>query len=86
MFGIYARVGGQTWFDLPQSTEISGLIMNTVLVWFMVSISQYGAGYTTYSPPLKTQEDCQRLQDFAYKLKAYDDRTKHACIQLNTVK
>jgi hypothetical protein len=60
--------------------------MNTVLVWFMVSISQYGAGYTTYSPPLKTQEDCQRLQDIAYKSKAKEDTIKHICVQLNIVK
>ena len=38
--------------------------MNTVLVWLLVSVSDgvYNRGNVSYSPPLATMEDCQRIQ------------------------
>lgn len=49
-----------------------------VLVWVLVT-SYYGL---QYSPPLKTLEDCQRLQAMASKYST----ARSQCIQINVLK
>ena len=38
--------------------------MNTILVWLLMTVSDgvYNRGNVSYSPPLATLEDCQRIQ------------------------
>lgn len=56
--------------------------MNTVLVWLLVSVSDgaYNRGNVTYSPPLATLEDCQRIQRFIPQ-----NRVETQCIQVREV-
>ena len=53
-----------------------------ILVWVLVTVSDgaYNRGNVTYSPPLATLEDCQRIQGFAQSNNVY---TK--CIQVKEV-
>jgi hypothetical protein len=54
--------------------------MNTILVWLLVTVSDgaYNRGTVTYSPPLATVEDCQRIQKNIQGNSAYT-----YCIQVN---
>ena len=54
--------------------------MNTILVWLLVTVSDgvYNRGNVSYSPPLATLEDCQRIQK---NIKNSEFSTM--CIQVN---
>lgn len=54
--------------------------MTTVLVWFLVTVSNQRT--VTYSPPLATLEDCQRLQNAQPLFWANSKQ----CVQLRIVK
>ena len=49
----------------------------TTLVWFLITASSYGA--ITYSPPMQTIEECQRLQ------KIIPQRNSR-CVELRVIK
>ena len=49
-----------------------------ILVWVLVS-SYYGL---QYSPPMKTLEDCQRVQDMAFQYSP----ARTQCIQINILR
>jgi hypothetical protein len=51
--------------------------MIAYLAWIVVSISS--TGITNYGPPVKTVEDCQRMQKETNNNKTY-------CVQVNLVK
>jgi hypothetical protein len=59
--------------------------MNTILVWFLISTSSQFAGVITYSPPMATLQECQRV-------KSLIDEDKNAfkfvnrCVQMTIVK
>ena len=60
----------------------------TVLVWVLMTSTMYGSGMVSYSPPVATLADCQRLQDgLVSRLKDPNDRdnSKTQCIQINMV-
>ena len=51
-----------------------------VLVWVLM-VFDPSRGALTYSPPVKTQEDCQRMEDFARTRMQTFGNSK--CIQIN---
>ncbi len=52
-----------------------------ILVWVLVTFNGW-KGDTSYSPPVKTVEDCQRMQDFVRN----QGNNKTQCIQVNILK
>jgi hypothetical protein len=57
-----------------------------ILVWVLMTFDYY-RGHLTYSPPVKTMEDCQRMQQFTTeepKSLGRAERTK--CIQISVLK
>ena len=52
--------------------------MKTILVWYLVSLSSHGT--LTYSPPMSTMEECERVKKVV-------PTVGHAlrCVQINEV-
>lgn len=58
----------------------------SALVWVLMVSTSYGSGFVSYSPPVATLEDCQRLQNgLATVLKQPGQSSKFQCIQINMV-
>ena len=53
-----------------------------ILAWVLMNINNDGA--VTYSPPVKTVEDCQRMQKFILDRRYHQQDTQ--CIQVNVAK
>ena len=54
-----------------------------VSVWFLVVSASGASGMVSYSPPLESLQDCQRLSAEMYTGLIYG-RTKMSCIQVRT--
>jgi hypothetical protein len=52
-----------------------------ILAWVLMNMNGYGA--VSYSPPVKTVEDCQRLQKFLLERGVNAQRSQ--CIQINVL-
>ena len=52
-----------------------------ILAWVLMNMDAHGA--ISYSPPVKTVEDCQRLQKFILDRSYNHDRSQ--CIQVNVL-
>ena len=58
----------------------------TVLVWVLMVSTTYDSGMVSYSPPVKTQADCEQLyRGLASYLKKPSENMKAQCIQINVV-
>lgn len=55
--------------------------MEIILVWILLVSSSTQSGFVSYSPPVATLEDCQRLQN---RLDNYL-KSSSACIQINVI-
>jgi hypothetical protein len=62
-------------------------MMNTVLVWILVSIGGYNTNTITYSPPMADLESCQRMQKSINDLyPGGQPRARVQCIQVKVLK
>lgn len=57
--------------------------MNTVALWFLVTLGGYGNNQVVYSPPMPDLKTCEFVQK---SVEATNGYTVHSrCIQINTV-
>jgi len=54
-----------------------------ILAWVLMNMDGYGA--ISYSPPVKTLEDCQRIQKLILDNRRNSQHTSQ-CIQVNVVR
>ena len=59
--------------------------MNTVALWFLVTLGGYNSNQVVYSPPMQDLSTCQFLQK-SIKETAYNPNNVYTrCIQIKTV-
>ena len=54
--------------------------MNTILVWFMVTVGGHNGNEVVYSPPMQDLEQCQWLQKSVKEISSTTIRSR--CIQI----
>ena len=60
--------------------------MNTMLVWFLVSVGGQYSGMMNYSPPFATQQECERVQKVIKDGDNIGMKFHTQCIQMTVVK
>ena len=58
------------------------MIASTMLVWVLMVATESGSGMVSYSPPVASNEDCQRMYRV---IKHTWIRERATCVQINMV-
>ena len=59
--------------------------MNTVALWFLVTVGGYNSNNVVYSPPMKNLATCQFLKKSTEEITPDSFRIRARCIQIETV-
>jgi hypothetical protein len=56
-------------------------MLETALVWVLMTSQSFGSGMVSYSPPVKTVEDCRRMHTQLVPML----KSQSKCVQINMV-
>ena len=59
--------------------------MNTIVVWYLVTVGGYGSNQVVYSPPMQDLASCQFLKKSTEEIVPQNYTLRARCIQFKTV-